>query len=274
MLLYNKVTELVYDQFLLLFLFEIVVLLFAILLFKKKLNFKTILFSSIIAIVISLLSMMIVNGFYGGMAYHERSGWPFPFQWTSRSIDDISTPWGLRFEPWKFLANTIYWGLLPLTILLEIYSKKRSKIYQLFIVTTLAIYIILTILFSWYNNRKSLEIASNQISETTTEENTITDIDLAKRKQETLEKEFPEFKGFEEASSFAGVSVKIQEEGSDHYYAYILHGSGIPILKATCFRVDRMFRVFKIGEFPDMLDSYIGYLDIDARTCGGIKGDD
>lgn len=181
MLLYNKVTELVYDQFLLLFLFEIVVLLFAILLFKKKLNFKTILFSSIIAIVISLLSMMIVNGFYGGMAYHERSGWPFPFQWTSRSIDDISTPWGLRFEPWKFLANTIYWGLLPLTILLEIYSKKRSKIYQLFIVATLAIYIILTILFSWYNNRKSLEIASNQISETTIDENTITDIDLAKK---------------------------------------------------------------------------------------------
>ena len=274
MFVYNKVTELVYDQFLLLFLFEIVVLLFAILPFKKKLNFRTILFSSIIAIVISLLSMMIVNGFYGGMAYHERFGWPFPFQWTSRSIDDISTPWGLRFEPWKFLTNTIYWSLLPLTILLEIYSNNKNKKYQIFLVATLTIYIILTILFSWYNNRKSLEIASNQISEITTEGDTITDIDLAKRKQETLEKEFPEFKGFEEASSFAGVSVKIQEEGSVHYYAYILHGSGIPILKVTCFRVDRMFRVFKIGEFPDMLDSYIGYMDIDARTCGGITVED
>jgi hypothetical protein len=111
----------------------------------------------------------------------------------------------------------------------------------------------------------------NQVSETTIEGNTITDIDLAKRKQEAIEKEFPEFKGFETASSFAGVSVTIREEGSDHYYAYIVHGSGIPILQATCFRVDRMFRVFKIGEFPDMLDSYIGYMDIDPRTCIGIK---
>ena len=74
---------------------------------------------------------------------------------------------------------------------------------------------------------------------------------------------------------FAGCSVKVIEDARSYYYAFITHGSGLPIAKATCFRVDggptTTFKVTKVGEFPDMTDSYMGYKDVDPKTCKGIK---
>ena len=85
-----------------------------------------------------------------------------------------------------------------------------------------------------------------------------------------IESEYPEFTDFENQESFAGHTLKLQPEQSDLYVAYIVHGSGLPIAEATCFRVDRMMRVYKVGEFPDPLDSMAGYDDIDAKNCSGI----
>lgn len=271
MLIYNKVTELVYDQFLILFVVEVAIILVTLFLFKKKLSFKLILFSSIIAMVLSLLSMMIVNGFYGGMAYHERFGWPFQFQMMSRSIEDTLIPYSVGFDIWKFLANTIYWGIFPLLIFFEILSKKRSKKYQLFTIGSITFVILLTMFFSYINNPNTSEVSLDEVTETTIVENNSELSDLEQRKKDAIEEEYHEFKGFVENTSFAGTSIKTAEQGSDHYFAYILHGSGIPIAQATCFKVDRMFRVYKVGEFPDYLDSYIGYMDIDPMTCIGIK---
>ena len=86
-----------------------------------------------------------------------------------------------------------------------------------------------------------------------------------------IESAYPEFKDFENQESFAGQSVKSEIDESDYYFAYIVLGSGLPIAEATCFRVDRSGRVFMIGVFPDLLDSYAGYRDIDPRNCRGIK---
>jgi hypothetical protein len=86
-----------------------------------------------------------------------------------------------------------------------------------------------------------------------------------------IEKEYPEFRYFEQQDSFAGTSVVYEAVGSDYYFAYLLHGSGLPIARATCFRVDRAGRVFKVGEFPDLLDSYAGYPGIDPKDCSGIR---
>jgi hypothetical protein len=91
------------------------------------------------------------------------------------------------------------------------------------------------------------------------------------RKKNAIETEYPELKNFESQKSFAGQSIKVEIDGIDHYFAYIVHGSGLPIVHATCFRVDRMDRVFKVGEFPDFLDSYQGYRDVSPKTCAGIK---
>jgi len=271
MFLYNKITELRYDQFLILFVIEIAIFLATLLLFKKRLSVKLILYSLIIASVLSLLSMIVVNGFYGGMAYHERFGWPCQFQGTSRSFDDISTPWGFNFDLWKFLANTIYWGLFPSLILFEILSEKKSTKYKLFIIFSFIFFILLTMSFSYINNPNRTKLGMDTVKEATISETDVELSDLEQRKKDAIEEEYPEFKGFVENSSFAGTSIKTAEKDNDHYYAYIVHGSGVPIALATCFRVDRMFKVYKIGEFPDYLDSYIGYTDIDPTTCIGIK---
>lgn len=100
--------------------------------------------------------------------------------------------------------------------------------------------------------------------------------DFEIHRRRTIAEIYPEFsEDFEKQPCFAGCSVKIVEDSKSYYYAFITHGSGLPIVKASCFRVDggptATFKVSKIGEFPDMTNSYIGYRDIDPETCGGIN---
>jgi hypothetical protein len=89
-------------------------------------------------------------------------------------------------------------------------------------------------------------------------------------KRAAIEKEYSEFADFENQKSFAGKEVKYEIINNDYYFAYMVLGSGLPIAQATCFRVDRLGRVYLIGEFPDPLDSYAGYPKINATNCKGI----
>lgn len=272
MLIYNKITELRYDQFLTLFLIEIALILTTLFIFKKKLSFKLILSSSIVAILLSLLSMIIVQGFYGGMAYHERFGWPFQYEGISRGIEGDSTPWGINLDIWKFLANTTYWGLFPFLLLSQYFSKKKERKYQIFLLCSLSFYILLTLLFSYLNTSRLELLPEGTKTVSSTEKNTGLS-DIEKRKREAIEDVYPEFKNFDTNTSFAGTSIETTQRDSDHYFAYIVNGSGVPIALATCFRVDRMFRVYKIGEYPDYLDSFSGYVGIDPVNCTGINAD-
>jgi len=95
--------------------------------------------------------------------------------------------------------------------------------------------------------------------------------DLVALRRDAIETAYPEFKDFEDQESFAGRSVKSEVDDGDYYFAYIVHGSGLPIAQATCFRVDRVGRVFQVGVFPDPVDSYAGYADIDPRNCRGTR---
>lgn len=87
---------------------------------------------------------------------------------------------------------------------------------------------------------------------------------------QAIESQFPNFKNFESQKSFAGTSIKKIQEGADSYFAFETLGSGVPIATATCFRVDKMNRVYKVGEFPQPIDQVAGYADIDPKTCNGI----
>ena len=95
--------------------------------------------------------------------------------------------------------------------------------------------------------------------------------DLVALNRKAIEAAYPEFKDFENQKSFAGKSVKSEVNEGDYYFVYLVHGSGLPIAEATCFRVDRVGRVFEIGVFPDPVDSYAGYRDVNPRNCRGIK---
>jgi hypothetical protein len=125
--------------------------------------------------------------------------------------------------------------------------------------------VVLLIVFSIFYDKK--EFNKND----TLQDKISSNSDIESNFREALENQFPEFKNFENQSSFAGKAVKgINYEG-DQYYAYMVLGSGLPIAQATCFRVDRMGRAFQIGVFPDPLDSYAGYSDINPINCKGIK---
>ncbi len=90
-------------------------------------------------------------------------------------------------------------------------------------------------------------------------------------RRKAIEAAYPEFSDFENQPSFAGQSVVPAVIDGDYYFAYLVHGSGVPIAQATCFRVDRVGRVFETGVFPDPLDSSSGYRRVDPRNCRGIE---
>ena len=277
MIFYNQLTELISLQFLIIALFEVIIVTIALFVFKRKTTTKILFFATIIALVLSLLSITIVRGNYGGMAYHERFGWPFQYDTVLRNIEigtNISVPYSSHFDFIKFIANTVFWGFIPLIILFEFYSKEKNKKYNIFAISSLVLFILLTVFFSYSNSRTEIELNIEKIKEPSTvlpiSDNSGKD-DILSKKKIAIESKYPELKNFEGQKSFAGQSIKTVDNGNDHYFAYIVHGSGLPIAQATCFRVDRMFRVFKVGEFPDPLDSYIGYRDLDIKTCTGIK---
>lgn len=83
-----------------------------------------------------------------------------------------------------------------------------------------------------------------------------------------IESMYPEFKN---PDCFASCSYKYDKNGGDYYFAYIVHGSGVPIVNATCFKVDDNSVVTKVGEFPNPSDSYYGYQDVNPKDCSGIR---
>jgi hypothetical protein len=95
--------------------------------------------------------------------------------------------------------------------------------------------------------------------------------DLVALRRNAIETAYPEFKDFEHQKSFAGQSVKVEVDDGDYYFAYMVLGSGLPIAQATCFRVDRVGGVFEVGVFPDPVDSYAGYRDVNPKNCRGIR---
>jgi|GEM_PF-6824461 len=82
---------------------------------------------------------------------------------------------------------------------------------------------------------------------------------------------YPAFYDFENQKSIAGQSVRSVQDGSDSYFAFIVYGSGLPIIKATCFKVDGALVASKIGEFPNSTTPAGAYAGIDPKTCNGIK---
>lgn len=102
----------------------------------------------------------------------------------------------------------------------------------------------------------------------------ISDPDAAEilRRRSIIESLYPKFKNFENRDNFAGARVKTAVNGSDYYFAYITEGSGVPIVAATCFRVDADYKLYYIGDLGDSGIAGNGvYTDVDPVGCEGVK---
>ena len=270
MLIYNFLPAFSADQFLVLLGLETIFVVLTVTLFKKQISSRVIFFSVSLAVVMALLSSLIGNGSFGGMMYHERLGWPFPFLTVSRNIEAgslVGAPFASHFDWLKFIASSAFWGVFPLGFLLNIKAEKR---YSLFTGIFLSVLLIFVLVFSLNNARPALAGAEPAISEAISPSMRAPDPKSVNIMREMIEQIYPEFADFENQPSFAGQSVKVLLEDGEYYFAYLTHGSGIPIVKATCFRVDWK-TAYKVGEFPNLLDSYRGYQEVDPKTCKGIR---
>ena len=270
MLIYNLLPAFSADQFLILFGLGIFFVVLTLTLFKKQISLRTLFFSGLLAFVLALLSSLIGNGSYGGMMYHERLGWPFPFLTVSRNIEAgslVGIPFAFHFDWLKFFATSAFWGVFPLGFMLNLKAEKR---YSLFAGIFLSVFLLFVLIFCLNNARTPLASAEPPISEAIAPSIMTPDPKTVKIMREMIEQSYPEFADFENQPSFAGQSVKVVLEDGEYYFAYLTHGSGIPIIKAACFRVDWQ-TAYKLGEFPNPLDSYLGYQEVDPKTCKGIR---
>lgn len=241
--------------------------------FKKKLTGKILLSSIAIALMLSLISIIIARGDYSGTTYREKFGWPLQYYTVFRNIEigtSIAVPYNFQFNLYRFAMNVIYWWFVPLIALIVNFSGAKDGKYKIFTAGSLLFFVLLTASFSYSNFKKEKSLIIKDGS-TLTAPTSNGDGNIISKDKNAIESAYPEFKSFEDQKSFAGQKIKSTEDEFDRYYAYMVLGSGVPIAAATCFRADHLGRIFKIGIFPDPLDSYAGYRDIDPRNCRGIK---
>lgn len=154
MLIYNHIAEITADQFVIIALYEIIIIGIVTFVFKKKLTIRIYLFTILLALILSVISMIIARGNYGGTAYHERFGWPVQYYIVSRNIEigtNIAVPFAFNFIFSKFIANTFIW-LYILVIICTVYlNKKRNKVFIVFIIISLIFFIGLVAGFSLFN---------------------------------------------------------------------------------------------------------------------------
>lgn len=159
MLFYNQITELVFTQFLVLAVYEVLVLL-ASFFVLKKFSWKTALASTLIALALSLMSLVIAQGDYSGTRYREQFGWPFWYYTVTRHMElgtPVAVPYIFQFDFWRFIANTAVWGFTPLMILLAL-SNRRNKKFVIFAVSALGLLLLLTASLSYANFKREQDM--------------------------------------------------------------------------------------------------------------------
>jgi hypothetical protein len=79
MLVYNLLSEIIADQFIIIAFSKLLLLVLFFLFLKKRLTLKTCLIAILFALILSLMSTIIARGYYGGTLYHEKFGWPIQY---------------------------------------------------------------------------------------------------------------------------------------------------------------------------------------------------
>ena len=154
MLIYNRIAEITADQFVIIALYEIITISIVSFVFKKRLTLRIYFLTILMALILSVISMAIARGNYGGTAYHERFGWPIQYYLVSRNIEvgtNIAVPYSFEFIFSKFLANTFIWLYLPVIIYTIYLNKKRTSAFIIYISFAIIIFIGLVAGFSLYN---------------------------------------------------------------------------------------------------------------------------
>jgi hypothetical protein len=256
-------------------LFGALVVAVSFIFFKKKLIIKTLLFLVVVAGAISLLSIIAVRGVNSRQVYLERFGLPLQYYFVARENGmgtDGSVPYISEFNTLIFIANTVFWFCI--SIIATLFYKQKDKKYKIFYLGSLAFFIVLTLSFSYYHSPTETEwgipeaTIPSPITVLPTDKNL--DEELITRKRGIIETMYPDLKDFESQKSYENQSVKIVNANNEYYFAYIVYGNDSSVVKATCFRTDNM-RAYKTGEFPDAADSFLGYKEIDTKTCKGIR---
>ena len=272
MFIYNQLTELTLLQLVPILVLLILGLVLGMVLLKLKPSFKLILLSLVIGILLSLVSGLIGWGGYSGMMYAERFGWPIQYLYENRTLEPsyttvITVPFDIRFDFLRFSVNTLMYILSVLNILWFFSARKSQKnlrVHVLLLLTLLALLILSS--FSLYNKY----LVRLQSSMTKVEDDT--EQKREPRARYLVETKYPEFKDFENQTSFAGKEVIVKTVGTTTYIAYATNGSGVRYVDTTCFSVTNEGVVKENRKYSQLTSSILPYTntDLDPVTCTNI----
>ncbi len=227
---------------------------------------KIVLISLAIGLLLSLLSISFGNGIESG--FGSIMGWPMYFIRNFQGIDytdlsfviDPKNHWNFLIE--RFLLNS-YLYIFPILNISWFFSiRKTVKSLKIHVLPLLTLFALLVLSVFCLNN--VLEKSTSNFSSVILKEDD-TEQKLEPRARYLVETEYPEFKDFEKQESFAGKMVFSKIVGSSIYFAFIVEGSGVPIADATCFKVENLTTVSKIGKLKRPLPGNDGM--IDPETC-------
>ncbi len=154
MLVYNQISEIVADRFIIIALFEVITTGIIFIFFKKRLTLKIFFMTILLALILSLISTMIARGYYGGTFYHEKFGWPVQYYYVTRNIEagtNVAMPCSFSFIFSKFIANTFFWLYLPVVIYSICLDMKRNRAFIIYVSIIIIIYAGLAMGFSLFN---------------------------------------------------------------------------------------------------------------------------
>lgn len=238
----------------------------ALVLTNKKPGKKIIVASVAIGTLLSILSLSIGNGIESGFA--SKMGWPMYFLRNVQGVDltdlsfviDSKNHWYFLIE--RFILNSLIFILPILNISWFFSLRKTVKSLKIHVLPLLTLFAILVLSVFCLNN--VLEKNTSNFSNVNLKEDD-TEQKLEPRARYLIETKYPEFKDFEKQESFAGKMVFSKIVGSSIYFAFIIEGSGVPIADATCFKVENLTTVSKIGKLKRPLPGNDGM--IDPETC-------
>jgi hypothetical protein len=268
MIIYNTLSSLDASQLIIVVLFagiSTAALYFVV----RKIDYKGLLLSILLGIGLTLLSLLIGEGYYGGMLYHEKFGWPAQFYSVIRNIDPqelpaLSMPFNQEFNPLKAIENFILYAAIAYMAIMIVESVRDKQLKAALAVSaTLYLLIVSTACLSLLNNSKE-NIPEAEIEEAF-------DASFTEQEaKETLLAVHPDIgKGIQ-----AGLPPQIlyfTRQGQDWLIVHTTEGSGVDqIFEADCYQVKADGSVTVLGHYQ--YEPYMSYIlqdinHLNVETC-------
>jgi len=268
MLIYNTLSALAASQLMIVLILAIISTAIVFLI-VRKMERKVVLLSLLLGIGLTLLSLLIGRGYYGGMFYHEKFGFPAQFYSLNRNIDPqeqpaIPLPFNQDLNLLNAIANIGIYALIASMVIILIDSVKGKQTKAILATAAALLLLIVSAAGFSIHNHSTAGIPEAEIDEA------LNAPFMEQDAKEILLTAHPDIvKGIQ-----AGLPPQMlytSRQGQDWLIVHTIEGSGVDqIFAADCYRVKADGTITVLGNYQyEATMSYIlqDIQHLNAKTC-------